>query len=162
VLAVIVGEVVPDGGIFRVKLLGVFVLQVRALLVAGVVEETAVGEEAVRAFGMALEKILIRAAHLVEARLDARVQRRGGRRRLVGVGLRIIFAEPAVHVVLRGVVGQHHLAQFLFRRRRGDVHGHAGLLLDDIAHGLRLVGGQQRAEESDGEFVHAEKITLRL
>jgi hypothetical protein len=33
------------------------------------------------------------------------------------------------------------------------------VIVDDIAYGRRLVGGQQRAEEAQGEFVHAEKVS---
>ena len=50
----------------------------------------------------------------------------------------------------------HQLRQFLFRRVVGIHQGDrdAGILLDQIADGLRLIGGDQCANQANEEFIH--------
>ena len=158
-LAEIIRQLVPHGGIFRVELLGVFVLHLGAFLVADVVEETAVGEEAARTVGMAAEKGVIALLHDVQPRADFQVQ--------LGEAIRVrarhvVGVDPDVDLVNGGVVANHQVAQFALRRvvRVHDGQRDAGLLLHEVADGQRLVGGQQRAQKSDGQITHAFKVSI--
>ncbi len=81
----------------------------------------------------------------------------------VGVAARnLIGAHPGVDFIQRGVVGDHDVVQVALRRvvRIGQRHRIASVLLHEIADGLRLVGGQQRAQKADGEIAHAVKLSL--
>ncbi len=100
---------------------------------------------------MTPEKAGVIGADHVEPRVDAPVQRLLGfahARRHGGV----VRLNPPVHLGQRRVVVLHQLMQLLLRRvvRIRDGDRNAGLFLHQIADGERLVGGQQRAQKSDG------------
>ena len=158
-LAVIICELVPHGGIFRVELPGIFVLHLGGVLLADVVEKTAVGEKAAGAVGMIAEKTVVAVLLEFQPRADAPVEFLHGRRVGAGDG---VGAHPVVHLGQGRVVGDHQVAQ-LFFLRVVDIHQRhrdADVLLHEIADGLRLVGGQQRAQKSNGQITHAFKVSI--
>ena len=111
---------------------------------------------------MAAEKILVAFADGIEPGEYAFVQFRLRLARALRRE-RVVVTNPFVHLVMRRVVGLHQLVQFRLHRvvRGRDRNGDAGLLLDQIADGQRLVRGQQRAQQADGEVVHADKVAIR-
>ena len=91
---------------------------------------------------MVAEKMFVALAHHAEAVLNALVQRRDGD----GVGAGdAVGVDPGFDFIQGGIVAEHEFAEFALDGIGGHIHGNAGLLLDQIADGLRLVGGQQRA-----------------
>ena len=159
VVAVVIRELVPDGGIFWVELFGIFILHLRAFFIAGVVQKTAVGEEAARAVGMIAEEGVVVALHCVEPEVDAGVEQREGVR--VGAG-NLVGVDPGVDFVERRVVADHQVAEVAFGGIVGITNGqgHAGVFGDEVAHCDRLVRGQQRAQKSESQITHGFKVSI--
>ena len=93
---------------------------------------------------MSAEKSVIAMFHHIKPRDDALFEFLEGGRVGAGDGVGV---DPVVDLGHGRVVGDHQVAQLFLRRVVHVHHRHrdAGLLLHEIAHGLQLVGGQQRA-----------------
>ena len=130
------------------------------LLVANLVQKTAVSQKAAGVARMVAEKTIVAVPHLVEPRGDAMVERRLGLGQRIGArgqARRAVRADPIADLRLREIVRQHHRAQLFFLRRRSDRHREASLFLHEVADRQRWVGGHQPPEKAHEKIIHARK-----
>ena len=133
-VAIVVRQIVPRGGIFRVQFAGLFPMFHPALFVVGLVEETAVGQVSAGVFRVPSQEILVSLADGFKPMLDASAQRGAGQTRAL-FAESCFVADPFVHFLLRGVVLLQKFLILLFHRvvRIRGIHQSARRLRDEIA-----------------------------
>ena len=110
--------------------------------------------------GMLAQKFFVSLANGFEPLLDSSAERGAGQTgSLLAEGG--VLSDPLVHFLLGGVIQFQDLSIFLFDRivRIGELDGNAGRARDKIADGNRLIGGDQRAEQTDQKVIHACKLS---
>ncbi len=149
-MAVVIRQVVPDGGVGFVELQCFFQLFALSLLVADVAEEAAIRDERADVIGVLRDESLVALPHRGKAVQDFLVQILGGCACTFGGELGIL-ANPLVRLGLRGVVRLHQFLELFFDRviGLGGFEREARLRMDEIADGGGLIRRQQRAESGD-------------
>src|SRR2546427_747525 len=99
VVAVIVGEIVPDRRVRRIQRARLFQLIEFAVLVADIAEKNRISDADAGVFGMPRDEIIVGLADRLEALADAIVQCGGGDTRALGDKF-LVLANPFVHLGL--------------------------------------------------------------
>ena len=150
-----VSQIVPGGGILRFQFAGFLPMLHGALLILGIVQETAVGEVSAGVVRVPPQKTFVRLTDGFEPLLDARAERGAGQTcTLFAEGC--VASNPLVHFLLCGVVQFQKFLIFFFDRvvRVGDLYRNTRRSRDEIADRRGLVGGDERAQQSDQKNIH--------
>ena len=110
--------------------------------------------------GMLAQKFFVSLANGFEPLLDSSAERGAGQTgSLLAEGG--VLSDPLVHFRLGRVIQFQELPVFLLDRvvRIRYLDGNAARTRDEIADGNRLIGGDQRAEQTDQKIIHARNLS---
>ncbi len=160
VVAVMVGQVVPRGGILRIQLARLLPLDLGRVIFMDVAQKAAVGQARAGVAGVAAEEIFVALFNRREPLPNAGVQGRGPDPGAL-FGKLLIVSDPPVGFRLGGVILLEQFLVLLFHRIVfvGHNDGNTGSLMNQVADRRGLVGRHQRAQQSDQKVAHAIKLT---